>query len=71
MLTNNCREGRNWQKFVIHDGLLYHASKLCVPARSIRLMLLDETNGGGLMGHFCVKKMEDVLAAHFFATVAA
>jgi hypothetical protein len=34
-------------------------------------MLLDETNGGGLMGHFCVKKMEDVLAAHFFATVAA
>jgi hypothetical protein len=49
MLTNNCREGRNWQKFVIHDGLPYHASKLCVPARSIRLMLLDEANGGGLM----------------------
>jgi hypothetical protein len=36
----NCRQERTWQKFVIHDGLLYHASKLCVPARSVRLMLL-------------------------------
>jgi hypothetical protein len=31
----NCREGRTWQKFVLHDGLLYCASKLCVPASSI------------------------------------
>jgi hypothetical protein len=30
------------------------------------LLLLLETHGGGLMGHFGVKKMEDVLAAHFF-----
>jgi hypothetical protein len=62
----NCREGRTWQKFVIHDGLLYHANKLCVPASSVRLMLLQEAHGGGLMGHFGVNKMEDVLAAHFF-----
>jgi hypothetical protein len=62
----NCREGRTWQKFVIHDDLLYHASKLCVSASSVRLMLLQEAHGGGLMGHFGVKKMEDVLAAHFF-----
>jgi hypothetical protein len=31
----NCREGRNWQKFVIHDGLLYRASKLFVLASSV------------------------------------
>jgi hypothetical protein len=62
----NCREVRTWQKFVIHDGLLYRASKLCVPASSVRLMLLQEAHEGGLMGHFGVKKMEDVLAAHFF-----
>jgi hypothetical protein len=27
---------------------------------------LQEARGGGLMGHFGVKKIEDVLATHFF-----
>jgi hypothetical protein len=36
------------------------------PASSIRQLLLQEAHGGGLMGHFGVKKMEDILAAHFF-----
>jgi hypothetical protein len=61
----NCREGRNWQKFVIHDGLLYRASKLFVLASSVWLMLLQEAHVGGSMWHFVVKKMEDVLSAHF------
>ena len=26
----------------------------------------QKTHGGGLMGHFCAKKTEDVLATHFF-----
>jgi hypothetical protein len=62
----NCREGRMWNKYVFQDGLLYHANKLCVPASSVRLLFLQEAHGGGLMGHFGVKKTEDVLAAHFF-----
>jgi hypothetical protein len=62
----NCREGRTWNKYVLHDGLLYRANKLCVPASSVRLLLLHEAHGGGLMGHFGVKKIEDVLAAHIF-----
>jgi hypothetical protein len=45
---------------------LYYANKLCVSASSVRLLFLQETHGGGLMGHFGVKKTEDVLAAHFF-----
>jgi hypothetical protein len=36
----NCREGRTWQKFVLREGLLYRANKLCVPASSVRLLLL-------------------------------
>jgi hypothetical protein len=36
----NCRDGRTWQKIVIHDGLLYRASKLCVSASAVRLILL-------------------------------
>jgi hypothetical protein len=62
----NCREGRTWQKFLLCEGLLYRANKLCVPASSVRLLLLQEAHGGGLMGHFGVKKTEDVLATHFF-----
>jgi hypothetical protein len=62
----NCRDGRTWNKYVLQDSLLYRANKLCVPASSVRLLFLQEAHGGGLMGHFGVKKIEDVLAAHFF-----
>jgi hypothetical protein len=51
---------------VLQNDLLYRANKLCVPASSIHLLFLQEAYGGGLMGHFRVKKIEDVLAAHFF-----
>jgi hypothetical protein len=62
----NCREERTWQKFMLREGLLYCANKLCVPASSVRLLLLQEAHGGGLMGHFGVKKTEDVLSTHFY-----
>jgi hypothetical protein len=62
----NCREGRTWNKYVLNEGLLYRANKLCIPASSIRLLFLQEAHGGGLMGHFGVKKTEDVLSTHFF-----
>jgi hypothetical protein len=62
----NCREGRTWNKYVLQDSLFYRANKLCVPASSVRLLFLQEAHRGGLMGHFGVKKIEDVLAAHFF-----
>jgi hypothetical protein len=51
---------------VLQDGLFYRANKLCVPASSVHLLFLQEVHGFGLMGHFGVKKIEDVLAAHFF-----
>jgi hypothetical protein len=35
---------------------------------SVRLLFLQEAHGGGLMGHFGVKKIEDVLVAHFFCS---
>jgi hypothetical protein len=63
---DNCREGRTWNKYVLQDGLFYRANKLYVPANSVRFLFLQEAHGGGLMGHFGVKKTEDVLAAHFF-----
>jgi hypothetical protein len=53
-------------KYVLYDGLLYHANKLCVFASSVHLLSLHEVHEGGLIAHFGVKKTEDVLAAHFF-----
>lgn len=62
----NCQEGKSWNKFILSDGFVFRANKLCIPASSVRLLLLQEAHGGGLMGHFGVKKTEDILAAHFF-----
>ena len=65
-VLQNCQEGRTWNKFIINDGFVFRANKLCIPEGSVRLLLLQEAHGGGLMGHFGVKKIEDVLATHFF-----
>jgi hypothetical protein len=62
----NCREGRTCNKYVLQDGLLYRANKLCVPTSFVRLLFLQEAHGGGLMGYFGVEKTEDVLVTHFF-----
>jgi hypothetical protein len=51
---------------VLHNSLLYHANKLCVPTSFVHLLFLQEAYGGSLMGHFGMKKTEDMLAAHFF-----
>jgi hypothetical protein len=45
---------------------LFRANRLCIPVGSVCLLLLQEAHGGGLMGHFGVKKTEDALATHFF-----
>jgi hypothetical protein len=65
VLQNN-RDGRTWNKFVLNNGFVFRANKLRILDGSIRLLLLQEAHGGGLMGNFGVKKMEDVLAAHIF-----
>ncbi|XP_071678658.1 uncharacterized protein [Lolium perenne] len=57
----NCNDGRTWNKFVLNDGFVFRANKLCIPDGSVRLLLLQEAHGGGLMGHFGVKKTEDIL----------
>jgi hypothetical protein len=62
----NCKEGRSWNKFVLNDGFLFRANRLCIPVGSVRLLLIQEAQGGVLMGHFGAKKTEDVLASHFF-----
>jgi hypothetical protein len=65
-ILTHCMNGQPWGKFHMQDGFLFRANKLCVPANSVRLLLLQEAHGGGLMRHFGVYKTHEVLAAHFF-----
>jgi hypothetical protein len=62
----NCEERCTWNKFVTNDGFVFRANCLCIPVGSVHLLLMQEAHGGGLMGHFGAKKMEDVLASHLF-----
>jgi hypothetical protein len=53
-------------KFYRHDGFLFRENKLCAPMCSLRELLVRETHGGGLMGHFGVAKTLGILHDHFF-----
>ena len=48
-------------KFYRLDGYLFRENKFCVPNSSMRELLMREAHGGGLMGHFGVRKTLDVL----------
>jgi hypothetical protein len=50
----------------VHDGFLFRTNKICIPACSIRQVLLQEAHAGGLAGHFGVKKTLYMLYDHFF-----
>jgi hypothetical protein len=51
---------------VINDGYVFRANRLCIPVGSVRHLLMQEANGGGLIGHFGARRTKDVLATHFF-----
>jgi hypothetical protein len=53
-------------KFYKYDGYLFKESDLCVPNCSMRELLVREAYGGGLMGHFGVRKTLEILHEHFF-----
>ncbi|XP_075674999.1 uncharacterized protein LOC142644229 [Castanea sativa] len=53
-------------KFYRLDGYLFRENRLCVPNSSMRELLVREAHGGGLMGHFGVRKTLEVLHEHFF-----
>jgi hypothetical protein len=52
----HCIYGKPWGKFHLQDGFLFRANKLCVPASSVRLLLLQEAHGGGFMEYFGIYK---------------
>lgn len=43
---------KDYVDFVIREGYLFRATKLCIPPTSLRYFRLWEMNAGGLAGHF-------------------
>jgi hypothetical protein len=46
------RDNNSWSEYLIHDGLLFKGSRLCIPRCSMRDNLLKKKHSGGLAGHF-------------------
>jgi hypothetical protein len=66
-----CKEYRACEKiasgmFFRLDGFLFRENKLCVPNCSMRELLVQESHGAGLMGHFGVAKTLAILQDHFY-----
>ena len=53
-------------KFYRLNGYLFRENILCVPNSSMRELLMREAHGGGLMGHFGVRRTLDMLHEHLF-----
>ena len=56
----SCEKSANGRYFR-HDGFLFRETKLCVPNCSMRELLVRESHGGGLMGHFGIAKTLAIL----------
>jgi hypothetical protein len=50
----------------MYEGYLFRANKLYVPESSVRLLLLQESHAGGLMGHFGQEMTLLMIANHFY-----
>ena len=61
-----CSNVKAWDKYHLHDGFIFRANKLCIPECSLRLMLLQESHSGGLMGHFGREKTLLMLAEKIY-----
>jgi hypothetical protein len=40
---------------MINDGFVFRSNRLCITVGYVRLLLMQEAYGGGLMGHFGAK----------------
>ena len=61
-----CVNGSRFDDFYVFNGYLFRKNHLCIPMCYLRVLLVKEAHGGGLMGHFGVQKTYDVLIQHFY-----
>jgi hypothetical protein len=65
MILQVCIEKAAFGNFYRLDGYLFRGNQLCVSNSYMRELLVREAHGGGLIGHFGVKKTLDVLHEYF------
>ena len=61
-----CSIDKGFDDFYLHKDFLFKQNKLCILKSSLQLLLLQESHGGGLMGHFGRDKTLDMLSTHYF-----
>ena len=61
-----CSIDKGFEDFYLHKGFLFKGNKICIPESSLRSLLLQESHGGGLMGHFGREKTYDMLSNNFY-----
>ena len=60
-----CLTHTSWERYY-KDGYLMRANKLCIPESSLCLLLLQESHGGGLIGHFGRDNKFAMLSKNYF-----
>ena len=60
------RDRRQWEEYMIQEGLLFKGNQLCIPKCSMRENLLKEKHSGGLAEHFGHDKMFAKLNESYF-----
>ena len=62
-----CLTHTSWEQYYIKDGYLMRANELCILESSLRLLLLQEDHGAGLMGHFVRDKTFTTLSFKYLS----
>ena len=52
--------------YSLRDEYLYFGTRLCIPIRSLRELIIIELHGGGLAGHFSYDKTYALAADRFY-----
>jgi hypothetical protein len=65
-IFEKCSVERGVDDFYLHQGYLFKANKICIPESSLCKLLLQESHGGGLMGHFGRDKTLAMLSTHYY-----
>jgi len=59
-------ENAIFKYFYRHNDFLFKGIKMCVPKSPMWELFVKESHEGGLMGHFRIQKILDILHGQFF-----
>lgn len=64
-VLNELGDGKS-QDYLLMNGYLFKGNQLCLPEGSLRLFVIQELHGGGLVGHFGRDKTESLVKERYF-----